>query len=487
MHAIKPKDIKVFGEKTLGILQRHYKGLESKSKSVLPKVRPGDVAKRFSKTAPVRPVGFDTIVKDIEEKILPGVTGWQNPRFFALYPANTTVPAIAGDTLVTGLGAVGLQWEACPAGTELEVVVMEWLCDAMGITAPFTHESLKGGGLIQNTASDIIASVAICTRVAKHTQLGVTGPNRYYADSSKFVVYMSSDTHFSGAKAVRAAGMQIHYITPTSIDGNYGITADLLEAAIEEDIAKGLVPCMVELNYGTTNTCGYDDFEGIARRNLREKYNIWIHADCAYAGASLMLPERHHHSRLIQDACTSFNINGSKWLLCGFDTSFLWVRDRSLLLDVYAATSDYLPTAHPTMYAPEFKDWAIPLGRKFRSLRVWMVMNYFGLSGMRKALKASIKQGDYLRARVSSHPHLSHIVRTDLGLVCFKAVSPSTGDNVSEQLAAHLTSAGFLVYPSKLQHGTKEAFIRIATGGVNTKHADVVALWKAIKAALPTM
>eukprot|EP01064_Diplonema_japonicum_P027193 TRINITY_DN3906_c0_g1_i2.p1 TRINITY_DN3906_c0_g1~~TRINITY_DN3906_c0_g1_i2.p1 ORF type:complete len:499 (+),score=57.83 TRINITY_DN3906_c0_g1_i2:53-1498(+) len=481
MHAIKAGEIKKFGTKTLAILERHYKGISSRN--VLPAVSPGDVAKRFPLRPPERPVGFDTILKDIEEKIIPGVTGWQAPRFFALYPANTSVPAICGDALITGLGAVGLQWEACPSATELEVVVMEWLSHAMGIKEPFTHASLKGGSLIQSTASDIVASVAVCARVKKHAALGVVGETRFHADSSKFVVYMSSDTHFSGAKAARVAGMQVRFIQSKILkNGNYGITASMVETAMKKDISEGKIPCMVELNYGTTNTCGYDSFKGFDK--IREKYNVWVHADCAYAGASLVLPDRHKDSRLIQQACTSFNINGSKWLLCGFDSSFLWIRDRSLLLDVYSSSGDFLATAHPTMYAPEYKDWAVPLGRKFRSLRIWMVLNYFGVRGLRGSLTSSIKQADFLRGKIAAHPCTREIVKTDLGLICFVAFSHTTKQNVSEALAACLTSEGFLVYPSKIKD---TPFVRIATGGINTTQRDATALRNCISRILKTL
>ncbi|KAJ9464690.1 Tyrosine decarboxylase 1 [Diplonema papillatum] len=478
---LKPETLKQLGLETLNLLERHFEKL-GKSVDVKPVgLKPGDLAAKFAEGAPSAPSDFSAILKDVEEKIMPGVTHWQHPQFMAYYPANTTVPSVLADAVITALGAVGLQWASCPIGTELEVVVMDWIAKLMGIDGPFLHTSKKGGGMIQSTASDIAAAVAVCARTRKHESLGITGEERFYADSSRFVRYESSDTHFSGKKAARVAGMRCRQIRPELLPdtGNYGITSRQVAAAIEEDLAQGLVPCMVNLNHGTTNTCGYDDPKGF--KELAEKYDVWVHADCAFAGSALLLPERHGLSRELQEACTSFNINGSKWMLCGFDSAFLWVRDRRLLLNCFSASCDYMmeDLSAQSVYSPEFKDWAIPLGRRFRSLRVWMVLQYFGSEGIRDFIRDGNRQADYLRAQVDATEGFEQLVSTDLALVCL-CVRNKAGDNVSEAVADALQEAGYFIGASNLR-GTP--MIRVALGGVNTTLAEVKHLWDALVAA----
>jgi len=418
---------------------------------------------------------------------MPGVTHWQHPHFLSYFPSASSIPAIFADLITSAIGSVGLQWSANPIGTELECVVMDWLMRMLHAESdsPFLHTSGKGGGLIQNTAGE--ALVVILTAARFHKQFELLGIAReqlaseqketlYYQDSSKLVAYMSDQTHFSGPKAARVAGIRVRTIPVKKLtNGNFGICAEQVKEAMDNDRNNGLIPCYVQLNYGSTNTCGYDDIASF--KGFSENERIWLHVDAAYAGASLILPEFKAQSQQIQSVANSFNFNGSKWFLCGFDSAFLFVRDRNRLKDVFAATGDYLSSVDDEqVYNPEFKDWSVPLGRRFRALRIWMVLEYFGLSGMRGFIESTIVQANWLRTEIDKDSNFEQIAKTDLGLVCFR---PANGHSISSLIQSLQSEDGrisaYLVYPSKLNG---EEFIRVALGGANTTMEHVKQFWE---------
>lgn len=468
----------------LDVIREHLDSL--REQPVKPDLKAGDIARKFPQQPPALGQGLEEIIRQLKSCILPGLTHWQHPRFFAYYPAASSIPAITSELIIAALGSVGLQWSANPAATELECVVMDWIMQMLHADdhSPFLHRSLQGGGIIQNTAGEAMAAIMVAARVRHHFQQRGTDLSTeeieevYWQDSSHLVVYMSDQTHFSGPKAVRVAGMRLHRIPAQILShGNYGISCAQVRAAMEADRQKGLIPCAVILNYGSTNTSGYDDLTSF--RGLCELENVWVHVDAAYAGASLILPEYKERSLLIQAIATSFNFNGSKWLLCGFDSAFLFIRDRQLLKSVYAATGDYLAKANnEDIFCPEFKDWAIPLGRRFRALRIWMVLASFGVKGLQEYLRNSIAQADWFRQKIDSSSVLTQLVRTEFGLVCFHLNTEDTSRNENfirrmEELSAH--GQKFLLYPSQL-HGQK--FFRLALGSIHTQEADLKMLWQ---------
>lgn len=487
---IDPNILDEQGNKVLSLVSKHFSELSGKP--VKPHQKAGQLAAQFENTPPDQPQALDHILEQLQRRILPGITHWQHPKFFAYYPASSSIPAILSEIVISAIGSVGLQWSANPISTELECVVMDWLMDMLHapLDSPFRHRSMRGGGIIQNTAGEALVVVMTAARIHKHLsqnglqaeQLSQDDRERlYYQDSSRLVVYMSDQTHFSGPKAVRVAGMRVHTLRAERLaNGNYGITAAQVRNAVEQDRALGLVPCCVQLNYGSTNTCGYDDlasFNGFA-----EDQDIWVHVDAAYAGPSLCLPQNKERSQTLQNIATSFNFNGSKWFLCGFDSAFLFVSDRRRLTDVFSATGDYLAASGDACaFNPEFKDWAVPLGRRFRSLRIWMVLNYFGVQGIRAFLEQAIAQADWLRSQIDQSDAFEQVAKTDLGLVCFATRDPASMDGFVNRLN-QLADDGeqFLLYPSTL-HG--RPFIRVALGGMNTTEDDVRSLWATLRAA----
>lgn len=470
--------------RVLEVIHEHLDTL--REQPVKPDIKPGDIAQKFSLYAPQDGRDVDELILQLKSSLLPGLTNWQHPRFFAYYPATTSIPAVTSELLIAALGSVGLQWSANPAATELECVVMDWIMRMLHAPeqSPFLHQSRQGGGIIQNTAGEAIVTIMVAARVQHHLQTQGRELSSeqleeiYWQDSSRLVVYMSDQTHFSGPKAVRVAGMRLHKIPAQKLShGNFGVTCDQVRAAMKADREKGLIPCAVLVNYGSTNTSGYDDLPSF--RGLSELENVWVHVDAAYAGASLILPEYRERALIVQEIATSFNFNGSKWLLCGFDSAFLFIRDRKLLKSVYAAGGDYLArTGNEDVFNPEFKDWAIPLGRRFRALRIWMVLESFGVKGLQQYLRHTIAQADWFRQRIDTSLVLKQLVRTEFGLVCFHLnTDDAIRNEIFIQKIEDLSGHGqkFLLYPSQLQG---QRFFRLALGSVHTQESDLEMLWQ---------
>lgn len=492
-HAMEPEKLKVYGNKTLEALERGLGQLASGP--VRPHLKPGELAKLFPSDPPLQGRGkeFDKILEDVEEKILPGMTNWQHPNFLAFFPSATSIPAVLGELAMAATNQVGLQWQSNPIGTELEVIVMDWLTTMLHAPpdSPFRHTSGKGGGIIQNTAGETMAVAMIAARVCMQQKLlrkrlGLAADTKlteeqreetFYADSSKLVVYQADQCHFSTVKAIRCAGMRCHKIRAEILPetGNYAITKAQVVAAMEEDRAKGLIPAGVILCHGYTNTAGSDLIAEF--HNFFDEYDLWVHIDAAYAGTSLILEDMKECSLALQNACTSFNINGSKTFLCGFDSVFFFVRDRKLLMDVFSLTGSYLDNdkTHDTIYSPEFKDWAIPLGRRFRALRIWMVIEYFGVEGLREYLQDGRDQADWLRAQIEKSDFLSQPVRTDLKLVCLEAKDKGQTKKLVDEMKK-LTNDGekFLILPSVFE---ARPIIRVAFGGANTTMDHAHKVW----------
>lgn len=480
---VESQTLKALGLQTLELLSEHVQHLHSKP--VKPKIEPGQFAKRFDSFPPEKPRAFADLLDKVKADILPGVTHWQHPRFMAYYPSSGSVPAILAETVIAAIGSVGLQWSANPIATELEVVVMDWLAHILGLGGEFLHMSGKGGGILQNTAGEAIVAIMVCARVQKHRKLNpsLSRDEAFYQDSSKFVVYMSDQTHFSGPKACRVSGMRVNSVSARLVNGNYRLCCDDVRAAIEKDKAAGLVPVAIQLNYGSTNTSGCDDISEF--EELVKVEDLWLHMDAAYAGPSWALEEFRGEVAAVNRIATSVNVNGSKWFLCGFDSAFLWIRDRRLLTEVFAASDVYMPASGDSIYAPEFKDWALPLGRRFRALRIWLVIEYFGVEGIKLFLRRAIAQADWLKAKVDAHPSIEQLVQTRFGLVCL-ALTGAAGEGAEgvaniASLSEHLQEAGFLSYPSSV-HG--KAILRVALGGSATSQEDVETLWEEIQSFL---
>ncbi|CAJ1439955.1 unnamed protein product [Effrenium voratum] len=465
---VEPAVLRQLGQETLEAIARVTASVPTRG--VWKDLEPGELAQQFETSAPEEPRDYGQILQKLEAQVFPGALSWQHPKFMAYYPSSTSVPAILAETVIASIGSVGLQWKSNPIGTELEVVVMDWVAKFLGIGPAFHHSSQVGGGIIQNTAGESMLNIMICARVRAHRRANpeLSREEAFYQDSSKMVAYLSDQAHFSAEKACRLAGLRVRKVA-ARLEGNYTLNPSDVKAAMEKDRAAGLQPTALILTYGSTNTSGCDDVK--AFKDLAED-DLWIHVDAAYAGAAWSLDQFRQDAQAVSEVVTSVNMNGSKWFLCGFDSAFLWVRDRKLLLDVFSASGVFMADVEDmSIYNPEFKDWSVPLGRRFRALRIWMVFEYFGTSGLKSYIRQAVDQASWLRSKIEESEHFEQPVQTVFGLVCLRSVH---GDEVTRQLAAHLAAQGYGLAPTKI--ADRDA-LRVALGATSTTQADVEKLW----------
>jgi aromatic-L-amino-acid decarboxylase len=393
-------------------IEKYYTNL--RDRTVIPSIAPGYLHKLLPSEAPQQGEQWETIAKDIETKIMPGVTHWQSPKFMAFFPANSTYPGILGEMWTAALTAPAFNWMCSPVVTELETVVLDWLAKILGLPEAFMSTN-EGGGVIQGSASEAIVTVMVAARerfVRRQLEReNITDPeeaeDRACEIRSKLVAVGSEQAHSSTKKAAIIAGTRYRSIT-TSRSNAYALTGQNLREKLEELTAKGLHPYYLTVSIGTTNTCAVDDFESIAAV-VRDYPDTWIHCDAAYAGAALVLPEFQHLSAQMTFV-DSFDMNMHKWLLANFDASALYVQKRTDLTSALSITPAYLRNQFTDSgLVTDYRDWQIPLGRRFRAIKIWFVLRTWGVEGLQQHIRHHLKLGDLFADLVKSRSDLFSI------------------------------------------------------------------------------
>jgi len=386
-------------------IEQYYTNLPSRP--VLPSVSPGYLRELLPSEPPSTGETWQDIERDIEQTIMPGITHWQSPKFMAFFPASSTYPGILGEMWSAALTAPAFNWICSPVVTELETVVLDWLAQILGLPDAFLSKG-EGGGVIQGSASEAIVTVMVAARERYvRRQLdreGVTDAEEIEDRScdlrGKLVALGSEQAHSSTKKAAIIAGTRYRSIATERSD-EYALTGKHLRAKIEELEAKGLQPYYLTVSIGTTNTCAVDDFASIAAV-AKDYPDIWIHCDAAYAGAALVLPEYHNLSKQMAFV-DSFDMNMHKWLLTNFDASCLFVQKRRDLTDALSINPAYLKNHFSDSgLVTDYRDWQIPLGRRFRSLKIWFVIRTWGVEGLRQHIQHHLALGDLFADLVRS-------------------------------------------------------------------------------------
>jgi len=413
---------------------------------VLPKIEPGYLAPQLPTTAPDSPQAWSEIQPDIAEKIIPGLTHWQSPNFMNFYPAGVTYPSILGEMYSAAFTAPAFNWLCSPACTELETIVLDWLAKALSLPAAFLSGSPSGGGgVIQGSASEAIVTCMVAAREryvhAKCDAEGLANPSpernaRIAILRPKLIALSSDQTHSSTAKGAAIAGT-LHRSIKTSLSQDAALTGSSLESTLDQVRSEGLEPYYITLTIGTTSTCSIDDFPSL-NTILSQPSNtqIWQHIDAAYAGSALILPEHASTISPMTAQADSFNVNMHKWLLVNFDASCLFVQNRNHLTRALSISAPYYQNSQSDAgLVTDYRDWQIPLGRRFRALKIWFVMRSYGLQGMRDYITYTCKLGDMFAESVRSRPDLFEIIaKPQFALTCFRvrpsALSNSEGDPV---------------------------------------------------------
>ena len=429
-------------------------------------VEPGEVRAGLSAVAPEHGEPFEHLMADLDRVILPGITHWQHPGWFAYFPANSSPAAILGELASAGLGVQGMLWSTSPAATEVESLVLDWLVDLMGLPQVWRVDTGPGGGVIQHSASD-----------STHTAI-VVGRDRAVrrgADRSRVVVYSSSQAHSSIEKGARVAG--IDHIRMIRVDGQHAMDVEALRAQVEADLAAGLVPAVVVSAVGTTGTTAVDPVRAIGE--LARRHGIWHHVDAAYAGSAMLCEE----FRYLQDGLElvdSYTFDAHKWLFTNFDCSIFWVADRSELIATLSILPPYLrDAASESGQVVDYRDWHVPLGRRFRALKLMFVLRTYGAEGLRRRIRDHVAWARSLESRLAADDRFELVAPTHFALVSFRM---RASDEATRALADALNATGRVyVTPSVLADG--RAFIRVSVGTTSTEQRHVEALWDLIDGA----
>ncbi|MBX3406932.1 MAG: aspartate aminotransferase family protein [Phycisphaeraceae bacterium] len=472
---------------------------------VLSRVRPGEVAAGLPDAAPEQPEPWDVILADVQRIIMPGITHWQSPNFFAFFPANSSGPAILADLLSTGLAVQGMMWQTSPACTEIETRVLDWLGRAIGLPETFLSASGAGGGVIQSTASEATLVAMLAGRERARLSSGGPapgGPALRTGSNSSFTIYTSTQAHSSVIKAAMIAGIAKSAedraavrLIPT--DSAFRMDCDALERALREDLAAGRVPCCVVATVGTTGCGAFDPLDNVAAAIARAipdpSHRPWLHVDAAWAGAALVCPEHQTLIRGVEQA-DSFCFNPHKWLLTNFDCSAMWVRDRAPLLGALSITPEYLRNAASESGAViDYRDWQIPLGRRFRALKLWFVMRAYGLSGLREHIRVHVRLGAVFESLVRADDRFEIAAPRAMSLICFRQIRDAAGatltdpDGANRALLDRVNAGGRAYLVHTVLPATVDAparlVLRMAIGGTRTREEHVRAAWDLLRSA----
>jgi len=465
-----PEEFRKRGRQVVDWLADYMERVESLP--VLARVEPGEIRARLPKTPPETGEPFDAMLRDLDQIVLPGITHWQSPGFFAYFPANASGPSILGDLVASGLGVQGMLWQTSPACTEVETHVMDWLVRMLDLPEPFLSTS-NGGGGIQDTAS----SSALCALVAARERVTNGGTGREGSDG-RLTAYTSTQAHSSIEKGVRIAGIGVANLRLVDVDERYAMRPDALEAAIESDLGTGRRPFFVSTTVGTTSSNAIDPLRSIGE--ICRRYGLWLHVDAAMSGTAALCPElRWIHDGL--ELADSYCFNPHKWMFTNFDCDAFWVADRSSLVRALSVLPEYLRNrATESGAVIDYRDWQVPLGRRFRALKLWFVIRHYGIEGLRHHVRRHIALAQSFREWVERAPRFELAAPAPLNLVCFRHVG---GDEANERILETVNASGrFFLTHTKLDG---RFTLRLSVGQTWTEERHVHAVWEAICRAAP--
>lgn len=432
-------------------------------------VEPGEIRAKLPSKPPEIGESFDAVLRDLDEIILPGITHWQSPNFFAYWPANSSGPAVLGELLSAGLAVQGMSWQTSPACTELETHVLDWMLDMLGLPERFRSSS-AGGGVIQDTAS----SATLCALLAARERATDFVTDREGCNRP-LVAYGSNQAHSSVEKAVRIAGLGSEQLRLIDVDERYAMDASALERAVETDLGAGLTPCFITATVGTTSSGAIDPVRAIGE--IAQRHNIWLHVDAAMSGTAALCPEfRFVHDGV--ELADSYCVNPHKWMFTNFDCDCFYVADRATLVRTLSVLPEYLRNrATDSGTVIDYRDWHIPLGRRFRALKLWLVIRHYGVEGLRHHVRRHVELAEMFAGWVEADPDFELTTPMTLNLVCFRHRG---GDATNQMIIDRVNDSGKLF----LTHTRlNDRFVlRLAIGQTYTEQRHVEAAWDAIRA-----
>jgi aromatic-L-amino-acid/L-tryptophan decarboxylase len=481
-----PDEFRRYGRMVVDRVADYWEQVESLP--VRARVKPGDVAAALPGHPPETGEPVEALLADLDRVIVPGLTHWQHPSFFAFFPANASGPAVLGDLLSAGLGVQGMLWATSPAATELETLVLDWLAELLDLPAAFRSGSSergaggdgapvggrRGGGVIQDTAS----SAMLCALLAALHRAS-DGSVRHDGVRDRYAVYVSPETHSAAEKAARIAGLGDAALRVLDVDPDaLSITAESLRAAVEADLAAGVRPVMAVATVGTTSTTAVDPVRAMGE--LCRANAVWLHVDAAYAGVATVCPELRWLNDGLELA-DSYATNPHKWLLTNFDCDAFWVADVDALTGALTTLPEFLRnSATESGQVIDYRDWQVPLGRRFRALKLWAVLRWYGAEGLRAHIRGQVELAAEFASWVRADPRFEVVAPHPLSLVCFRL---RAGDQASEALLRAVNDSGeaYLSHTRVRDRYT----LRLAIGATATERRHVEAAWRLLSRLAP--
>jgi aromatic-L-amino-acid decarboxylase len=439
---------------------------------VMARTAPGEIKAALPADPPQSPEPFEAIIADVDRIVMPGLSHWQHPAFFGYFPSNGELSSVLGDYLSTGLGVLGLSWQSSPALTEIEEVTTDWMRRMTGLSDEWS-------GVIQDTASTCTLVALICAR-ERSTNFGLSRGGMQ-AEERPLVVYTSAHSHSSVDKAALLAGFGRENVRHIASDANFALRPEALETAIREDLKAGRKPCAIVGTTGTTATTALDPIAEMAR--IAREFGLWLHVDAAMAGSAMVLPECRWMWQGIEGA-DSLVLNPHKWLGTAFDCSLYYVRDPQHLIRVMSTSPSYLRTAADDK-VKNLRDWGLPLGRRFRALKLWFLIREQGVSGLQARLRRDLENAQWLLLRIQATPEWRVLAPVPLQTLCVRhepdgfsgealdAHTLAWCDRINRSGAAYLTPA--------ILDG--RWMVRVSIGALLTEQAHVVALWELMQSS----
>ena len=465
-----PEEFRRFGHRVVDFIADYRAGIAARP--VMSAVEPGALKAQLPSAPPEAAEPFESVLSDVEKLILPGLSHWQSPRFFGYFPSNGELASVLGDYLSTGFGVLGLSWQSSPALTELEEVTTDWFRQMVGLAPAWS-------GVIQDTASTSTLVALICARERISDYALARGGLQ--APDQTLVVYVSTMSHSSVEKAALLAGFGRENVRAIAVDGNYAMRVDVLRAAIGVDVAAGKKPCAIVGTSGTTTSTAFDPLHALAE--IAKQNGAWLHVDAAMAGSGMILPELRPLWQGIEGA-DSLVINPHKWLGAAFDCSLYYVRDPEHLVRVLSTNPSYLQSSVDGR-VKNLRDWGIPLGRRFRALKLWCLIREQGVENLRKRLRRDIENARWLASQIEATPGW-RVGPVALQTLCVRhepvGVSAEALDRHTQDWVERLNRSGAAyLTPAILED---RWIARVSIGALLTEREHVAALWDAMRAAV---
>ncbi len=461
-----PEEFRLYGRMLVDWIADYYENLENYP--VLSQVKPGQVRSLLPPHPPETGEPFEAMLGDVDKIIMPGITHWQSPNFFAYFPANSSGPAVLGELLSAGLGVQGMLWATSPACTELETHVLDWLVEMLGLPEKFKSSS-TGGGVIQDTASNAVLTAILAARER------ITGfASNEKGVSGGLVAYTSSQAHSSVEKALKIAGIGRNGLRLVAVDEDFAMRPDALAAQVAEDRQAGLLPFFVCATVGTTSSNAMDPVAAIGQFCQAE--NLWLHVDAAMSGTAALCPEfRHYQDGLV--FADSYAFNPHKWMFTNFDCDCFYVADREALVRTFSILPEYLRNQASASGAVfDYRDWHVQLGRRFRALKLWFVVRHYGVEGLRSLVRQHVALAQEFASWVQASKFFELAAPAPLNLVCFRH---KAGDAANERLLSRLNQSGEL-YLTHTRLNDRYT-LRMCIGQTYTEARHVRRAWERIQ------